>query len=177
MFDLAWRARQQGLNWTEDSVRHIEDGSRSVGDDFFVLLLIFRMGIEEFLGSDAPPVLVGQYRLESPVELAALVDGSFFTSGLFLERSLPLQRQQDRFRAAEEQAAKTLGVSVDVLNEASHRLWKWYLSDEREFRLDAATEGREVSPRSRQAIRGHITRQLLDESREVLGIKEGEEQK
>jgi len=170
--ELAFRARQHGVDWTEDSVRHIEDGSRSVGDDFIALLLIFRVSLGDFFGTDGPPVLVGQYKLERPAELAQIVDGTFFTSGLALERSLPLQEQQDRFRAAEEKAAKALGVSVSALNEASHRLWKWYLSDEREFRLDAAIGGREVSPRSRQALRGHITRKLLDELRDVLEDKD-----
>ena len=166
--ELAFRARQHGLDWTEDSVRHIEDSSRSVGDDLVALLLIFRVGLGDFLGTDGPPVLIGQYRLERPAELVEIVNGTFFTSGLALQRSLPLQGQQDRFRAAEEKAARALGVSVSALNEASHRLWKWYLSDEREFRLEAATAAREVSPRSRQALRGHITRKLLDELRDVL---------
>lgn len=171
--ELAFRARQHGLDWTADSVRHIEDGSRSVGDDLVALLLIFRVGLGDFLGTDGPPVLIGQYRLERPAELVGIVNGTFFTSGLALERSLPLQGQQDRFRAAEEKAARALGVSVSALNEASHRLWKWYLSDEREFRLEAAIGGREVSARSRQALRGHITRKLLDDLREALGKKGG----
>ncbi|MDQ3531401.1 MAG: hypothetical protein M3456_03340 [Actinomycetota bacterium] len=170
--DLAGSARQLGLDWTEGTVRHLEDGSRGVGDDLLALLLIFRVGLGDFLGTDGHPVLIGHYRLERPAELAEIVDGTFFTSGLALERSLPLQGQQDRFRAADQKAARALGVSVSALNEASHRLWKWYLSDEREFRLEAAIGDREVSPRSRQALRGHITRKLLDELRDVLEDKD-----
>lgn len=80
----------------------------------------------------------------------------------------------DRERArvdneAEDKAARRLGVPVEVLREASEQLWHRRLTDEREARLEARlTETGEATPRSLQAVRGHVTRELLDELRHTL---------
>lgn len=71
-------------------------------------------------------------------------------------------------REAEMHAAARLGIDpVDVVKRA-HKLWGRSLTEERDNRVARRTDP-ETSARSLQALRGWITRQLLDElvSREV----------
>jgi len=60
---------------------------------------------------------------------------------------------------AERKAAKQLGVTRYVVALASWLTWNRSLSDERDIRVDDRAEPG-VSPRTRHAIRGHVTRSL-----------------
>lgn len=60
-------------------------------------------------------------------------------------------------------AAQRLGVTVDELEQAAHRLWGRTLYAEREARLGALDDHR-----TNQARRGHVTRALLNELRRAL---------
>lgn len=63
----------------------------------------------------------------------------------------------------EQTTAKKLGVNPLDLAAASLGLWGQCMADEREARLGAATQ-----PRSRQALRGHVTRSLQKELAQKL---------
>lgn len=62
----------------------------------------------------------------------------------------------------EQRAANRLGVTVRALRQTAMRLWRRTLAEERERRLvERDTAG--MDSRKLQAMRGHITRQLLAE--------------
>ncbi|MGD0083564.1 MAG: helix-turn-helix transcriptional regulator [Acidimicrobiales bacterium] len=68
---------------------------------------------------------------------------------------------------AELAAARRLGVGADDLSFAAFGLWGDSLTSERDRRVVAAIpEG--ASPRSVQALRGHVTRQLLAELEPIV---------
>jgi hypothetical protein len=79
---------------------------------------------------------------------------------------------------AEQKAASTLRVSPEAIVQAAHQLWGRSLTAERENRVDAYTapmlklepdKATEPGwPRRLQAIRGHVTRELLGELRPLL---------
>lgn len=60
-------------------------------------------------------------------------------------------------------AAERLGLTVDELEQAAHRLWGRTLYSEREARLSISDDSR-----ANQAKRGHVTRALLRELRAYL---------
>lgn len=166
--DLAGSARQLGLDWTEGTVRHIEDGTRGVGDDLVALLLIFGIGAGDFFGTQGPRVIVPGRILEGPSELGEIFGGTYFKRRRPYERWVEKVETETGPRTSDQKAAKALGLTVTRLEELTKPRWGRYFTEEREARLDAQVKGREVSPRSRQALRGHITRSLLDELRDVL---------
>lgn len=73
---------------------------------------------------------------------------------------------------AEQKAAGKLGIEPLELLALSYRRWKRSLTAERERVLDKRLdEPGEVKPRSRQAMRGRVTRKLIDELRQELDRK------
>jgi hypothetical protein len=77
-----------------------------------------------------------------------------------------LERALDEVSDAERHAARKLGVSPERLNVVAMRRWGRTLAEERDHRLSDQT--RDSSPRSRQALRGHITRDLMNELEDEL---------
>lgn len=67
----------------------------------------------------------------------------------------------------EAQASRRLRVPATWVSLAAHGAWGRSLTEEREARLAERCNGDE-SPRAVQALRGHVTRALLDELRERL---------
>lgn len=67
---------------------------------------------------------------------------------------------------AERHAARKLGTTPERLNLAAMRRWGRTLAEERDHRL--SEQAGDVSPRRRQALRGHITRELLTELEDEL---------
>ncbi len=83
-----------------------------------------------------------------------------------------LSRFTPKPQEAELKAAKRLSVSVDEVLAAALTLWGKTLTAEREARSGMQIP-KGASARSTQAIRGHITRDLLGELRTVLETKGG----
>lgn len=75
--------------------------------------------------------------------------------------------EEDAYGDAEQKAARSLGVAPVVLSTAAHRLWGRGLTEERDRRAAEAAED-DATRRQLQAIRGHITRTLLEELRPLL---------
>jgi transcriptional regulator with XRE-family HTH domain len=68
---------------------------------------------------------------------------------------------------ADAKAARSLGVTPRQVTLAAHRLWGRSLTEERDARvLDRISD--RASARTRQALRGHVTRTLIDELRPVV---------
>ena len=73
----------------------------------------------------------------------------------------------DSEREAEQDAARKLEVDALWLSVAAHRLWDRSLTDERDHRAHERA-GVDASPRSLQAHRGLVTRELLEELEPLL---------
>ncbi|MBO3752182.1 hypothetical protein J5X84_39490 [Streptosporangiaceae bacterium NEAU-GS5] len=72
-----------------------------------------------------------------------------------------LQRALDGIGEAERYAARKLGTTPDRINLAAMRRWGRTLAEERDQRV--AERGGAASPRQLQALRGHVTRELMAE--------------
>lgn len=75
-----------------------------------------------------------------------------------------VQAEEAALGTAEQKAAAKLGAHPIEVSLVAHALWGHSLSQERDRRLsEQLKKPAGVSPRSRQALRGHITRSLLKE--------------
>jgi hypothetical protein len=81
------------------------------------------------------------------------------------DRSM-LEHALDEVSDTERHAARKLGTTPERLNMAAMRRWGRTLAKERDYRLSEQAD--DVSPRSRQALRGHITRDLMAELEDEL---------
>jgi hypothetical protein len=85
------------------------------------------------------------------------------------DRSI-LEHVLDEVSDAERHAARKFGTTPELVNLAALRLWGRTLAEERDHRLsDLAVD---LPARRRQALRGHITRDLMTELEAELGTKE-----
>src|SRR5262245_12140090 len=75
-----------------------------------------------------------------------------------------LESQDD----AVQKAARALRTRPEAIVEASHQRWDRSLTDEREARLRRRSELETGTARTLQAVRGHVTRELLEELRPLL---------
>ena len=85
------------------------------------------------------------------------------------DRSL-LARAAREIGDAERHSARKLGTTPEQINLAALRLWGRTLAEERDHRLSERSAS--LSARSRQALRGHITRDLMTELEAELGNQE-----
>ncbi len=160
-------ARVYGLEWTNDTVKNVEAGSRVLAiGEWFLLLVALRVGEEEYFGKDSPGVELSPVFHLEPGGLSATLRGEQFA----FDEEEWLRRDQEaaELRLAERKAAEELGIDVPTLKKLSRSLWGRGLTRERERRLDEQVRPREVTPRSRQALRGHVTRALLEELRQKV---------
>jgi hypothetical protein len=79
----------------------------------------------------------------------------------------------DSCRDAEQKAAHKLEVSPLAVSIAAHKLWKHSLTEERDRRI-AEEASAASSPRTLQALRGHVTRTLLIEIEPLVVGTRGE---
>jgi transcriptional regulator with XRE-family HTH domain len=111
---------------------------------------------------DAPhleQLRAGQQRLADRLpELAA------WWRAAWPQGTVPQHRQAKASAAyeAEKRAASKLGVPPLVLAIAAHRTWNRGLTEERDRRVVEQTND-DASPRTVQAVRGHVTRRLIAE--------------
>jgi hypothetical protein len=69
---------------------------------------------------------------------------------------------------AEHKAAKRLRVTVEDVALAAQSRWKRSMTDERERLVAERVDGNGIAPRAMQAMRGHVTRKLVEELRTEL---------
>jgi len=185
--------RSSGLDVSRSALAAIERGSGRTLDlgELALVCIAFDVEISDLLAgkgrvrvSDSATVTLNGIRRVLTGQSASLrradVDSPVTRS---LDKFSTLKRQYERLwpgarpaqivtaeRAsrgeAESKAAKRLDVSPTTLSVAAFGKWGRSLTDERDARL-AATPG-ETEGRTLQALRGHVTRELLDELRSVL---------
>lgn len=190
--EVARAARELDLPWTQATVAGIETGRREVSlEEFAVLPLIvskfprvqggrFRRA-SGFLYSDEPGVVVkigpdSSIRLDHLREIfsghAVGGDGIVPSSAIYPRAAAwrKIKRRRDAKFGAEMKVARKLGVNQVSVAAASRRLWGQTLTEERDARM-AEQAGPDDSARTLQALRGHITRALIDELRPRLPKK------
>jgi hypothetical protein len=174
--DLAAYMRAAGHKWSELTVRDVENTSHELTREEWLRLLDAFGGAEGFYGDVWLELSPGGR--ERPGRLAEIVAGIRPTAGEMDPETLA--RHRERYDAkveraeAERKAAAALGVDVATIRATARQLWRRNLTRQREVDLKRELErrGGDSDARSRQAIRGHITRRLLKELRAHLEGKE-----
>jgi transcriptional regulator with XRE-family HTH domain len=176
---LAWRCGLVGFAATRSVIDAIERGTRELElPELLCLLAILGMGLEDLLSG------AGQVALSDGISVDAQ---TLLTQAFGEQPSWEVRRGADSFTVvpatgavasfgsraslqgfvrgysdAEMKAARKLGVDPQSVCEAAETLWDRPLSVERDERVGARASA-DASPRSLQALRGHVTRALLDE--------------
>jgi hypothetical protein len=189
--DLAMRARNQGLDWSQATVAAIERGSRelSIGEYLMLKAVLWpsRRDGETFLPIEYQDLtdFTQENFADEPIRLAPglVLKANSIRSFHSHKKPNPI-RVLDREKViarveesalAERKAAQKLNVSPREIAEAADTIWKGRsLTQERDRRLreEVGKEEIEVDPerkkKRKQALRGWITRVLLVELREEL---------
>lgn len=185
------RVNPHGAHWTQTTVSAVEHGTRSCSlVEVAALLWAFRAGLDDLLAGDDTidtPFNIGpidgvarvrlpwmrmaltqpsQHRPQEPFEahtvegvqlVTSIANPPVATSGSFLPG----------FDDATMKAARSIGRDPAEVHRAAVRLWRKSLPARRDDLLGDVSG---VPARTVQARRGHITRQLLDELRDQLGV-------
>lgn len=186
--EVATAARELGFEWRQATVAAIEAGRRdvSLGEFFALPFLVQRLGPEAGGGAfrrlpffvvvkDEHVALAPDVVCYRPHEhLRRLLEGKFVPQGVPADAVKPrrgirrkLPERVEGTMEAELKAARRLGVDPIQVRFTGLKLWGRSLTSERESRVERKAK-KEASRRSLQALRGHVTRQLLDELREAL---------
>jgi hypothetical protein len=197
--DAAARAQGVGLaSWIRGTVAQAEVGARKFGlEEVLLLALAYETRLADLIAGDDTDLVeltpeaampVGMLRAllsgQSPSELptGGPVGGEAADTRRFprplagagrfgiRDRDL-LARPAGATSEADRHAARKLGVSQEVVAEAAQRLWGRSLGEERDHRLIERSP--DLAARSKQARRGHITRDLLTELERELGQSGG----
>ena len=130
---------EDGPRWTEQTVKAVENGTRT-------------LTLAEFL------IAQDSGLSDTAVRACFTVWGPPFPQG---RESWARPASE-----AEQKAARKLGVTTRELREASLSLFGRFMDAERDARTDA--KHHPDSARTRQAVRGHVTRQIQQELAEHL---------
>lgn len=186
--DVAMAARWVGVMWSSTTVAQIESGTRQLSlDEFLLLPLILHCKIGDLLAVEDQnqPVKLGYNTILDPEAVAELVSSkgpqlkddqipmlpgleekldpkikeAISFSGLEPTLLSYLKVREGARGEAERKAAQTLKFSAVEITALAIRLWSRSLTEERDARAqEQASEGKE-----KRAVRGHITRALLQE--------------
>ena len=191
---LAGLAEDHGLNWKQDTVALIELGRRKLNlEEFLLLPSILDADDNELFPEDCQVVLTPTISVGSvavSIKNYQVHDSHLLRVGKQVHKGSAKHKREvmdlegrgtaafehhgKALRNAEVNAARKFGVTPRVIVAAAQRLWKRSLPEERDARLTPAGEG--TMPivgerRTLQALRGHITRQLLNELRKEIKQK------
>ncbi len=182
--ELASRARQLGFDWVPDTVVAVETGRRRLtGGEQLVIPQLLEATLLDLAATTAELVDVDG-ALMKVAEWHTLIAGGrlktlnkrWFESGAGLLRQGLIARNRavaaEASNEAEKKAARRLGMPGPELVELAHERWGRGLTAERDRRVRSDSGDRELSRAARQALRGHVTRALLAELREVIALKE-----
>lgn len=169
---VAARGSRVGLPWSRSTITALEGGRRTITvAELLLLALALDASVAELLsGRGAATLGDGS---EVPLsDIRNLLTGDADSAAI--RKRITAARHQKHERAmravsgeAEQKAARKLGVTPQTIAEESFIRWGRSLTEERDARVDQ--EGlRPRSARSLQALRGHITRQLLGEIESVI---------
>ena len=173
-------------DWRRLTVTALESGQRRIQlDEVLVLAHVFGVPVVELLPLDdrsavAPAddhwvLTLGPVYMNPATAKWHLTGGhdgdpdwTVGEDGILKDRGAELGAFYMERDEANQKAARELGISVQDLVALSRCLWMWGLPRERDRRLKEQPGADQLSPRSRQARRGHITRALLAELRTAL---------
>lgn len=174
--DLVSRGWLVGLPWSRMTIATLGSGKRAIGLGEVVLIaLAARVSVNELLAGGGQ-VLIGDGSRMPLSDVRAVVTGDAAEPddlGLIAMRVHVGRRQAyeqvmlSSAGEAEQKAARRLGVSPQTIAEAAYDTWRRSLTDERNSRVEELTNS-EKSARSVQALRGHVTRQLLNELENLM---------
>jgi transcriptional regulator with XRE-family HTH domain len=171
-------ARRFGLDWKAVTVTQLERGYRRWKPVEVILAALILELAEGVGGSDAsPPTLPGLLREMGPPfsRFDGLAQGT--VTGLDLDHAyIVTDVDIDEFLTGdparanetdetERNVASRLGVTSERLTFTARRLWNRSLTDERDQRV---TQRVGLTARQTQAVRGHVTRALIEELRTEL---------
>jgi len=171
--DVARRCRFRfGLLFTRAVVDSIERGVRELTlPELAVMLAVLDLQLEDLRGS-------GVVALTPHVAVTAdtIVD-QILSAGPTWRFALPSPTGRLIWRdalsgylsepgVAEQKAARKLGVTPEELDSAARHLWGQSLTDERDARVDDRAP--DAAGSTLQALRGHVTRELLEELEPTL---------
>lgn len=146
---VARELRHFGIRWTKATVGKVERGERTLtAPEVWAVADIVDAAVTDVLESTAlEQARIDTYAIVQSEEMADMTADE-----------------------VERRAAQQLGRTPAEVSEAARRLWGRGLADERDAR---ATE-RQSDPTSaaqRQAVRGHVTRELVRDLRKELWLK------
>ena len=190
--ELARRTSSLGLSFTRSVIDSIERGMRELQLHELVVLLamleidlgtlldgagLIRLDDDAAIEGDS---LVGHLLRQDPIVVQRDATATPATVAVVAEVPAPTVvsgRGRVTFTGsevtitvtgiAEENAARKLGVSSQTIIDGAWLLWGRSLTDERDARVKERAPG-EASPRTMQALRGHVTRALLEDLRKEL---------
>ena len=192
--DVTRRARSHGLSWSQPSVFSLENGTKRLTVEELILLPAILesltgepVTLAELLQEVGRVELNDDITVDGPDLARTLTAGSVGdvlrnkrlanatkTVNTMLNRkaelgitanSGKLARAEMRAGVAEKKAARQLGVPMYEIVWLSVELWGRTLSDQRDELLGDTAD---LPPRSIQARRGRVTRNLLDQLRTEL---------
>jgi transcriptional regulator with XRE-family HTH domain len=163
--EVARRARGAGLPWSRSTVAALEAGTKTIDVAELVGLAIAVAPLTELLAGNGPvrlgalaidlgtvrKVLAGKSDLLSQEDADYLMQGARRVAAAWAVHG-----------EAEQKAARKLHMDALDLATAAQRRWGRSLTEERDARVKDSAPA-DLSPRSRQALRGRVTRQLLEE--------------
>lgn len=177
--EVARRVQRRGVSWTPSVVASIEAGGRGI---HFSELVVAAAE----LGVAFDELMTGKGRVgitdELTVDLSnfrAAVRGKAGGRRLLDDATADVRRRakdgslEGRLAAegaigeAEYRVGRQLDLSPVVVARYAQHLWGRWLWEERDARVKAA-RGTDLSPRSLQAARGHVMRQLIAELRDQV---------
>lgn len=186
--DVAMAARWVGVMWSSTTVAQIESGTRQLSlDEFLLLPLILRCKISDLIAvaDENQPVKLGFNTILDPEAVAELVSpkgpqlrddqipmlpgleekldkkirDAIEFSGLEPTLLSYLKVREGARGEAERKAAQAMKRPAVEITALAIRLWSRSLTEERDARAEEQTSaGKEM-----RAVRGHITRALLQE--------------
>lgn len=177
------RARREELSLTQDELARqvgctraalakIERGERDALtlDEVLTLSIELEVAPAALVGEGKTYVRVGPIALRASDVSEGLRGETRWTSIAASRALMRTVKGTEQGGEADQKAATRLGLDLLELGVLTHHLWRRSLTAERDRRLsEQQREG--ASARSVQALRGHITRVLLDELRQAQAKK------
>jgi transcriptional regulator with XRE-family HTH domain len=165
--EIARDLRLVGFDWTRATVAAYERGERGISrEEEIGLLHAYETNLPTVLDGFGFLQITPAMRTQAEDVIRILAKGLFADDASVLEPGYDVEAGFD----AEAKTAARFGVEPILVVRAAHRLWGRGLTDERERRI-AERADPDASPRTLQAIRGHVTRELVAELAPKVTIK------
>jgi transcriptional regulator with XRE-family HTH domain len=159
--EIARDLRLRGFDWTRSTVAAYERGERAISfEELIGLLDVYETTLPSVLDGSGFLQITPSMGTPANDVIRVLAEGPFRDDGTRLGAGFDVEAGFD----AEARTAARFGVEPIAVVRAAHRRWGLGLTDERERRI-VERAGPGASPRTLQALRGHVTRALLAELR------------